>query len=173
MSLHNKIMNLPCVPSPNAPVWANFAGAYKEGHRDARHAAAELAAAEDAAMAALVAERDALLALVREAIGPLELEAAAKAAGIEGRYLEYITPSMRGIGEVFSARLWNPREDDGAAFRLAVRRGMYVNIEGMEIGYRFGGVLCIEPIVLTDRGLEDATRLAIVRAAAASTGAQA
>lgn len=35
MSLHNEIMNLPC----NAP--ADVRMAYKMGHRDARHAAAE------------------------------------------------------------------------------------------------------------------------------------
>lgn len=61
---------------------------------------------------------------------------------------------------------WNPRTDDGDALRLAAALAMHINIEGMEIGYRIGGVLHVERIVLTDSGLEDAVRRAIFRAAA-------
>jgi hypothetical protein len=46
MTLHNKIMNIPCEPDRLA--WTNNGLAYKQGHKSARHAAAELAVkAED------------------------------------------------------------------------------------------------------------------------------
>jgi len=47
MSLHDEIMRIPCDPkrSPCRGVSAELA--YKSGHRDARHAAAELAAASE------------------------------------------------------------------------------------------------------------------------------
>lgn len=38
---HQQIMNLPCVPPEGYP-GGHYATAYKQGHRDARHAAAEL-----------------------------------------------------------------------------------------------------------------------------------
>ena len=45
--LHGKIMNLPCVLGKNV-VTRQWRDGYKLGHRDARHAAAELAAATQA-----------------------------------------------------------------------------------------------------------------------------
>lgn len=45
-SLHDKIMRMPCTPPNDANI--NQALSYKSGHRDARHAAAELAAAHEA-----------------------------------------------------------------------------------------------------------------------------
>jgi hypothetical protein len=45
MNLHNKIMNLPCKDSPVATTEEVFA--YRYGHKDARHAAAELALTAD------------------------------------------------------------------------------------------------------------------------------
>jgi hypothetical protein len=48
MDLHGQIMNLPATGEP-----AGGSMAYKLGHRDARHAAAELALRGDAAAAAL------------------------------------------------------------------------------------------------------------------------
>jgi hypothetical protein len=45
-SLHDQIMHLPCTPPKDANV--NQAISYRAGHRDARHAAAELAAAYEA-----------------------------------------------------------------------------------------------------------------------------
>lgn len=50
--LHNAIMNLPCVPDTEVPA-AELA--FKRGHRQARHAAAELAAAHEDANAAVAA----------------------------------------------------------------------------------------------------------------------
>ena len=48
MDLHGQIMNL---PADGATLdWANTREAYLYGHRDARHAAAELALKSDAAM---------------------------------------------------------------------------------------------------------------------------
>lgn len=58
MDLHGQIMNLP--HPPMARVEKNPSIAYKVGHRDARHAAAELALQADAA-------REELLALLRKA----------------------------------------------------------------------------------------------------------
>jgi hypothetical protein len=51
MSLHDKIMNLPCrVPDNRAN---SGVACYQQGHRDARHAAAELALTADALLEAL------------------------------------------------------------------------------------------------------------------------
>ncbi|GAB3484225.1 DUF551 domain-containing protein [Azotobacter salinestris] len=55
-SLHDQIMWLPCDPAEYTNV--NMMLAYKEGHRDARHAAAELVAAHEAEQAAPVAVPD-------------------------------------------------------------------------------------------------------------------
>lgn len=55
MDLHGRIMNLPAEPEKGQGI--NYTLAYKHGHRDARHAAAELAlkanAIADAARAVL------------------------------------------------------------------------------------------------------------------------
>lgn len=48
--LHAAIMNLPCNPPPGEHIWRQC---YKQGHRDARHAAAELALASAPASAPL------------------------------------------------------------------------------------------------------------------------
>jgi hypothetical protein len=51
MSLHNEIMN---IPASSVAYWSEQnAMAYKEGHRDARHAAAELALKGDEALEAI------------------------------------------------------------------------------------------------------------------------
>lgn len=42
MSLHNEIMNLPCKVDAYTRLRHDTEIAYKEGHRDARHVAAEL-----------------------------------------------------------------------------------------------------------------------------------
>jgi hypothetical protein len=52
MDLHGKIMNLNCVQA-NMDAEPNQRLAYKAGHRDARHGAAELALQADACVAAL------------------------------------------------------------------------------------------------------------------------
>ena len=49
-------MNIPCEVPRDSDVWGNFAHAFKCGHRDARHAAAEHAAQADARIAELEAE---------------------------------------------------------------------------------------------------------------------
>ena len=58
-NLHGEIMNLPC--DKEMLPWSNTREAYMHGHRDARHAAAELANAADAEIERLQAEHDALL----------------------------------------------------------------------------------------------------------------
>ena len=51
MKLHNEIMN---IPTPSTEGWAeNIGNAYKEGYRDARHAAAEIAMQGEAEIEAL------------------------------------------------------------------------------------------------------------------------
>ena len=47
MNLHNEIMNLPCEPSQRDIMNDREITAHKIGHRDARHAAAELAIKSD------------------------------------------------------------------------------------------------------------------------------
>ena len=75
MSLHNEIMNLPCDPSHANDEFADRRFAYKFGHRDARHAAADLALKADAEIAQLKAERDALEEQLRTTIQALDGEA--------------------------------------------------------------------------------------------------
>lgn len=53
MNLHGQIMNLQVDPK-RVPIISRVASIYLDGHRDARHAAAELALAGDAAIATLV-----------------------------------------------------------------------------------------------------------------------
>lgn len=48
MNLHKKIMNLRCDVDNCLPCGCGEASAYKYGHRDARHSAAELALSSDA-----------------------------------------------------------------------------------------------------------------------------
>lgn len=60
--LHNQIMNLPCIPDDSAGI--NHVLAFKLGHKQARHAAAEIAAnfdnQRDELLAALKASKKAL-----------------------------------------------------------------------------------------------------------------
>jgi hypothetical protein len=51
-ALHNQIMNLPCKPGRAVQMNGAMLQVYKEGHRDARHAAAELIAATEAGIPA-------------------------------------------------------------------------------------------------------------------------
>jgi len=96
------------------------------------------------------------------------LEAAARAAGIDGVYCEFMNAIQRlpghetPYGEAHS--FWNALEDDGAALRLAVKLNIDV----------FGGIdarMCETDIGTTSEPDGDdpyaAQRRAIVRAAAA------
>lgn len=56
-SLHDEIMNLPCKRTMSHFATKDELLQYKEGHRDARHAAAELAITADDAQAELNAAR--------------------------------------------------------------------------------------------------------------------
>ena len=49
--LHAAIMNLPCEPGGFVGAERSYIGAYEKGHRDARHAAAELVAADESTRA--------------------------------------------------------------------------------------------------------------------------
>lgn len=80
--LHGDIMNLPCDPSRSPTGGVNAELAYKHGHRDARHSAAELAAAHEPDMSQLRAERDAL----RLEAG--SLRGSCKALGDENKHLK-------------------------------------------------------------------------------------
>jgi hypothetical protein len=55
MTLHGKIMNVQCVAHDANEEYSDRQSAYRAGHRDARHAAAELAIEADALLAELVA----------------------------------------------------------------------------------------------------------------------
>jgi hypothetical protein len=59
MNLHARIMNVLCDPEASEATYERRI-AYSKGHRDARHAAAEIANEAEAELAALRAERDAL-----------------------------------------------------------------------------------------------------------------
>ena len=68
MNLHAQIMNLPdqCDPAGDSDP---FCRGYKHGHRDARHAAAELALSADAINAELLAALNATLSFCRPQTG--------------------------------------------------------------------------------------------------------
>lgn len=105
------------------------------------------------------------------------LEAAAKAAGIEGAYFHSDNPMHQGIYQARGEYYWNPLYSDSEALRLAVKLRIVVNLaaceccavvdwpdneDGNEIMVRFGEDY-------PDREAADAldaTRRAIVRAAA-------
>lgn len=94
------------------------------------------------------------------------LELAAKAAGVN--VYSYIDCKLFGIGintGELDVPLWNPLENDGEAFRLAVQLGMLVEFsKGYQSAQAFGSGY----VARTD-GLFDpfaAARHAIVRAAA-------
>lgn len=94
------------------------------------------------------------------------LEAAAKAAGIEGEYDCWTGMGFaEGIRQVLNgakcARPWNPLTDDGDALRLAVRLRIDIEFEGW---VTFAGG-CFSELNRDDPAA--ATRRAIVKAAAA------
>lgn len=85
--LHNAIMNLPCTPVCNAP--HNEQAAYRKGHRDARHDAAELVSAA--------------LSQQAGAAGASEAQAVAKrliGEEPEGCTADFLAGRARGIGEL-------------------------------------------------------------------------
>lgn len=105
------------------------------------------------------------------------LELAAKAAGIDGWFVE--DDDWYGTGIVYTDpedcnHTWNPLEDDGDALRLAVK--LKINLEHMEHLNRMPFGINAWPVGRGDCGaseddayLDDpyaATRLAIVRSAA-------
>lgn len=70
----------------------------------------------------------------------------------------------------YSANVWQPMHDDGDAFRLAVKLHLSLTLNSFGVGV--GGVdanmrQVFERVKAGEGGLEAATRLAIVRAAAA------
>ena len=83
------------------------------------------------------------------------LELAAKAAGIDGVYMQRLTGDGLAVRGCL-VQLWNPLTDDGDALRLAVK----LNIDHGNPGMR----LCIDWAPADDPYA--ATRRAIVRAAA-------
>lgn len=110
------------------------------------------------------------------------LELAAKAVGIELRWHEpeigkgepwcYVpsakAPHNRRSGDIMAGSIWNPLEDDGDAFRLAVKARLQIDIERDRACISVGdhsGRYGMQPIGI--EGVEAATRMAIVRAVAA------
>lgn len=105
------------------------------------------------------------------------LELAAKAAGIENLQWESDGTIQNRINRptvpysvhgMISAIDWNPLTDDGDAFRLARKMFMNINISREEsatiIYNEFGGEILRH--MHFDKGIEYASRRAIVRAAA-------
>lgn len=77
-------------------------------------------------------------------------------------------PYSSGEGYILANnKIWNPIVNDGDAFRLAVKLMMYVNIDGMEIGYRDNHVLHTMHINIEDGDVRGSIRKTIVRAAVA------
>jgi hypothetical protein len=112
------------------------------------------------------------------------LELAAKAAGVEGSYVEgygagdyYYTDNQDGIlcesqdGQLF---VWNPLEDDGDALRLAVKLDMIIHVDHYHC--HCIEVTCDHNIYFENLGEGigpyAATRRAIVKAAAAIADAE-
>lgn len=98
------------------------------------------------------------------------LELAAKAAGIEGKYLYdgYGSGCILGTLEGYPTGIrWEPLVDDGDALRLAVKLGFLVNINPYA---GFSSVTGFAVDVIHDDDPFAATRRAIVRAAAAIGG---
>lgn len=100
------------------------------------------------------------------------LELAAKAAGIENLQWESDGTIQNRINRptvpysvhgMISAIDWNPLTDDGDAFRLAVKVGIQMHIEGSGCDE---SVWANEIMIWTDGNPLSATRRAIVRAAA-------
>lgn len=88
------------------------------------------------------------------------LELAAKAAGI------IVEPDGRFQ---FPHGLWNPLTDDGDALRLAVKLGMRVSCDqygDTSVTVEYGELMDVIAHELTGTNAYDATRRAIVRAAA-------
>lgn len=92
------------------------------------------------------------------------LEQAAKAAGIEGHYREYVSDETTLFTFFVGLKPWNPLTDDGHALRLAVKLNLLIDCCGRcarplpdSIGWQDGNS--------TDDPCA-ATRRAIVRAAA-------
>ncbi len=93
------------------------------------------------------------------------LELAAKAAGIELRFLSGVTPFSDGPDRVGE---WNPLTNDGDALRLAVKLRIdlvHTNIHSPQVH----GMADLKVQVCEESGIDPyaATRRAIVRAAAA------
>lgn len=111
------------------------------------------------------------------------LERAAKAAGKKILVLEGVWRDCTGMDpamNAYAAPEWNPLTDDGDALRLAVKRRFHINIfsassaEGIDTP-GFVEIWCgdCDPIhteYVNGGDYEDATRRAIVRAAASMAG---
>jgi len=89
------------------------------------------------------------------------LEAAAKA---EGRTLKYMTQHIEGREPETFIACWNPLADDGDAFRLAVKLGMYTGLQSVSVWSNGQELL---HIFQDGDDPYSATRRAIVKAAAA------
>lgn len=73
MNLHAKMINLPCAPVTGIGESMHAVAGYKQGHKAARHAAAELALKADARIAHLEGQRDVLVGLLGEALPVLTM----------------------------------------------------------------------------------------------------
>lgn len=111
VDLHSAIMNLPCtMPVADAKAkGATLANvAYRVGHRDARHAAAELASAHGAQLRAevdrLTKSREELAHWVAKLADSLEAEISNNYPPDARRYTSMQSRYDRDMGEVIAAR---------------------------------------------------------------------
>ena len=153
-----------------AAVWA-AARAVEDAASDAARAAAWAAAdaASDAAWAAARAAQEAELRRLCAMTDRELLELAAKAAGVAG----VVTNGRMVINE--AGKVWNPLNSDGDALRLAVKLGLDVCIETLDLNEPHTHVVgflsehTTKPFSAIEYHHSDsyaATRRAIVRAAA-------
>lgn len=124
--LHSAIMNLPCKPGRAIAMYAASLQAYKEGHRDARHAAAELvnataATAEQSSTAGAATERQII-------------EAASEIAGVAGAWDPFQNKFRRWLdpAKFFLGEAWTPTPEQLEAGRCRAQGGNTCDKSGSE-----------------------------------------
>lgn len=98
------------------------------------------------------------------------LELAAKAAEIKGDYYSGVLNDEWVDGVIYIREdgqqcIWSPLTDDGDALRLAVKLGLTIYCGKYHVSIEFNNKLREETVTM-GHTIEDATRRAIVRAAA-------
>ena len=94
-------------------------------------------------------------------------ELAAKAAGIDAEWFRGCSSLLRRGSTVAEGGLWNPLTSDGDALRLAVKLGLFIQINsGSATAWKWRGENWFEQASDYANDMDATTRRAIVRAAA-------